>query len=145
MKNLIVVPAYNEEKSLPGVLAALQSLPDDYEVVVVNDGSEDGTRRLLGEMALTSRLPVHPLHLPINSGIGAAMQTGYRFAARLGVYRYVVQFDADGQHDAAYLPLLVAECQNSSLDLCIGSRFLAATAGEFQSTWPRRLGSRFLA
>lgn len=143
-KNLVVIPAYNEEASLPRAVDSLQALPDGYEILIVNDGSQDGTGRVADGLARSSRRPVHVVHLPLNSGIGVAVQTGYLFAARRGEYRYVLQFDADGQHDAADLPALVRACEGQGLDLCIGSRFLAPGGG-FRSTWPRRVGIRFFA
>jgi glycosyltransferase involved in cell wall biosynthesis len=145
MNNLIVIPAYNEEQALPGTLADLQSLPDGYEVLIVNDGSRDKTGALAERLTRQGRLPVHVVHLPVNCGIGVAVQTGYQFAARRGGYTYVIQFDADGQHDARYIPTLVAACEAKGLDLCVGSRFLDAPAGTFQSTFARRLGIRFFA
>jgi hypothetical protein len=145
VKHLIVIPAYNEQEALPRTVASLQSLPEDYEIVVVNDGSKDRTGPIAAELARTSRLPVHVVNLPLNCGIGGAVQTGYLFALQRGAYQYVLQFDADGQHDADYIPVMVAECQARRLDLCVGSRFLEAQPGEFQSTRLRRLGIRFFA
>jgi glycosyltransferase involved in cell wall biosynthesis len=144
VRNLIVVPAYNEEAALADTLADLQQLPAGYEVLIVNDGSRDETGRLARKLAASSRLPVHVVELVLNCGIGVAVQTGYLFAAQDGGYRYVIQLDADGQHEAADLPRLVAECAAKELDLCVGSRFLA-TADGFRSTAPRRLGIRFFA
>jgi glycosyltransferase involved in cell wall biosynthesis len=145
MRHLIVIPAYNEEAALPRTLAALQELPADFDLLVVNDGSRDGTQRVAEAAAATSRLPLHVVQLPLNGGIGVAVQTGYLFAAKRGIYYYVLQFDADGQHDAAALPELVRVCQERQLDLCIGSRFLDPPPGAFRSSFGRRLGIRFLA
>jgi glycosyltransferase involved in cell wall biosynthesis len=145
MKDLIVIPAYDEEESLPGTVQGLQALPDGYDLLVVNDGSRDKTREVAVRLARTSRLPLHLVELPMNSGIGAAVQTGYIFAARRGCYRYVLQFDADGQHDAAYIPALVEECERHNLDLCVGSRFLDMGLEGFRSTFARRVGIRFFA
>jgi glycosyltransferase involved in cell wall biosynthesis len=143
MKNLIVIPAFNEEEALPTTLRALQELPDGYEVLVVNDGSRDKTARLAEQLARTNRLPVHVVSLPLNCGIGTAVKTGYLFATRRGDYAYVIQFDADGQHDASYIPRLVNACEKDHLDLCVGSRFLDPESGAFQSTFARRIGIRF--
>ncbi|MEI6232564.1 MAG: glycosyltransferase family 2 protein [Planctomycetota bacterium] len=143
MKNLIIIPAYNEEQALPGTIAGLQSLPDGFEIVVINDGSRDRTAAVAQAAAQTSRLPVHVLNMPFNGGIGVAVQSGYLFAAKSGVYTYAIQFDADGQHDAAYIAALVAECEAKQLDLCMGSRFLKKDDGNFQSTLTRRIGIRF--
>jgi glycosyltransferase involved in cell wall biosynthesis len=143
MRNLIVMPAYNEEEALPRTVAALNQLSDGFEILVVNDGSTD----LTGIVAdrLTSRLPIHVLHLPVNSGIGVAVQSGYRFAARRGGYEYVIQFDADGQHDAGAVATMVERCRHDGLDLCVGSRFLDPERGGFRSTALRRVGIRFFA
>src|SRR3954451_13119887 len=103
MRNLIVIPAYNEEEALPHTVARLQRLPAGFEILVVNDGSTDQTKDIANALVATSRLPLHVAHLPVNCGIGVAVQTGYRFAVLDAVYRYVIQFDADGQHDADYL------------------------------------------
>ncbi|MFH0938416.1 MAG: glycosyltransferase family 2 protein [Planctomycetota bacterium] len=145
MKNLVLIPAYNEEQALPGTLAALQSLPNNFEIVIINDGSQDKTGDVAAQLARTSAVPLRVINLPLNSGIGVAMQTGFLYAAKDGQYHYVIQFDADGQHDATYIQKLVAECESKNLDLCIGSRFLAAQAGDFQSTFARRLGIRFFS
>jgi len=145
MRNLIVMPAYNEEAALPRTLAALAALPDGFEVLVVNDGSLDRTGEVAEKLATSSRLPVHVVHLPVNSGIGVAVQTGYRFAAERGGYKYAIQFDADGQHDPAALVPLVERCERDGLDLCIGSRFLDPAGGGFRSTFARRVGIRFFA
>ncbi len=138
-----MMPAYNEEAALPATVAALDRLPDGFEILVVNDGSTDRTGAVAAR--LTSRLPIHVLHLPVNSGIGVAVQTGYRFAAARGGYGYVIQFDSDGQHDAGSIVPLVERCRRDGLDLCIGSRFLGPDAGGFRSTALRRVGIRFFA
>lgn len=145
MKNLIVIPAYNEETALQRTVADLQDLPDDFEILVVNDGSQDRTEAVARTLARGSRLPLHVVTLSMNCGIGVAVQTGYVFAVQRGGYRYVIQFDADGQHDAAYILQLVTECEKKNLDLCIGSRFLNQEGGGFRSTFTRRLGIGFFA
>ena len=145
MKNLIVIPAYNEEEALPRTLAALRCLPPGYEVLVVNDGSSDRTGAVAEDLARAAVPPLHVVHLPMNSGIGAAVQTGYIFARTRGQYAYVIQFDGDGQHPAEAVPDLVRECETRGLDLCIGSRFLAPEPAGFRSTFARRVGIRFFA
>ncbi len=145
MRNLLVIPAFNEEEALPHTIEDLQALPDEYDILVINDGSHDLTAPVAERLARTSRLPMHVVHLPVNSGIGAAVQTGYRFAASRGGYEYVIQFDADGQHNSAFIAPLVSACRESDLDLCVGSRFLDRTTPNFRSTFTRRLGIRFFA
>jgi glycosyltransferase involved in cell wall biosynthesis len=145
MKNLIVIPAYNEEEALPRTIHGLQGLPDAYEILVVNDGSRDKTAGLAVQLAAASRLPLYVVSLPLNCGIGTAVKTGYLFAARQGRYSYVIQFDADGQHDPVYIPRLVEACEKDHLDLCVGSRFLETRSNGFRSTFWRRLGIRFFS
>ncbi len=143
MRSLIVVPAYNEESSLPSTLASLQAVPEWFDILVVNDGSTDSTGKVAESFAASSPRTVHVVHLVDNCGIGAAVQTGFVFAAQTQRYRYVVQFDADGQHEAEFVQKLVQECERRGLDLCIGSRFLASDEGGFRSTRIRRIGIQF--
>jgi glycosyltransferase involved in cell wall biosynthesis len=145
MCHLIVIPAYNEEEALPQTVARLQGLPAGFEILIVNDGSKDRTRDIANALAATSRRPVHVAHLPVNCGIGVAVQTGYRFAVADGGYRYVIQFDADGQHDADYIPSLVQAAERDDLDLCVGSRFIRDFGPGSRSTPARRIGIRFFA
>lgn len=145
MRNLIVIPAYNEEEALPQTVARLQKLPEGFEVLIVNDGSKDRTKDVANALVHTSRLPLHVAHLPVNCGIGVAVQTGYRFAVADGGYQYVIQFDADGQHDAEYLTALVDLAERDQLDLCVGSRFIQDFGPGSRSTFSRRLGIRFFA
>lgn len=145
MRNLIVIPAFNEEEALPATVERLQRLPAGFEILIVNDGSTDRTRDVAESLANTSRLPLQVVHLPVNCGIGVAVQTGYRFAVADGGYDYVIQFDADGQHDAEFLPALVDRCRREQLDLCVGSRFLRDFGPGSRSTVTRRIGIRFFA
>ncbi len=145
MKNLVIIPAYNEEQAQPQTVANLQSLPDGFEIVIVNDGSRDRTREGAEPLARPSLRKLNVVTLPLNGGIGVAMQTGYLFAAKDRGFRYAIQFDADGQHDASFIQKLVDECEARGLDLCIGSRFLEVQEGNFQSTFARRLGIRFFS
>jgi glycosyltransferase involved in cell wall biosynthesis len=142
MKNLVVIPAYNEEHALPAVVGGLNRLPADYEWLIVNDGSTDGTRTTAERLARTSPGRGHVIHLPLNCGIGVTVQTGYLFAAWKSRYEYVIQFDGDGQHDASYVERLVSECRCRALDLCIGSRFMNDAGDGFRSTAARRAGIR---
>ncbi len=145
MRHLIVIPAFNEEQALPGTVARLRSLPLEFEVLIVNDGSADRTREVANGLARESEGRVRVAHLPVNGGIGVAVQTGFRFALADGGYQTVIQFDADGQHDAQYIPALVEAHERDDLDLCVGSRFLQDFGPGSRSTFARRLGIRFFA
>jgi len=114
---LIIIPAYNEEKSIAAVLSKLLELRLDADILVVNDGSVDETPDIV------SRFPVYSISHPSNLGYGASLQSGYMFAVKRG-YRYVVQYDADGQHDPKDLCQVMAKMRQDEYDVVIGSRFL---------------------
>ena len=117
MKILIIVPAYNEEESLPGVIRDLRENIRLADILVVNDGSKDATARIAQEAG------VAVLNLPFNLGIGGAMQAGYLYAKQ-GGYDIAVQFDGDGQHLAGEIEKLLRHVREGGADLVIGSRFL---------------------
>ncbi|HZU36247.1 MAG TPA: glycosyltransferase family 2 protein [Gemmataceae bacterium] len=145
MRNLVVIPAYNEEAALARTVQRLDSLPEPYELLIVNDGSTDRTGFIADNLARLAARRIHVVHLPMNCGIGVAVQTGYLFATKAGGYRYVIQFDGDGQHDARYVEQMVQACEERQLDLCLGSRFLSGSTHSDRSTWTRRLGIHFFA
>jgi len=117
MKTLIIVPAYNEEESLPGVIRDLRENIRLADILVVNDGSKDATARIAQEAG------VAVLNLPFNLGIGGAMQAGFMYAEQ-GGYDIAVQFDGDGQHLAGEIEKLLRHVRVGNADLVIGSRFL---------------------
>ncbi|MFC0213142.1 glycosyltransferase family 2 protein [Paenibacillus chartarius] len=137
MKLLIIIPAYNEEGSIAEVIYNIKQWRKEADILVVNDGSRDRT----GEKAEATGLAA-VIHMPVNVGIGGAMQTGYMYAAR-GGYDIAVQLDGDGQHDPKELDKLLAPLLADEADCCIGSRFLARTS--YRSNWSRRIGIRFFS
>lgn len=145
MRTLVIIPAFNEETALPATVARLRALPESYEILIVNDGSRDETRRVAEALREQTGPKVRVVSLATNCGIGVAVQTGYRFALADGGFKYVIQFDADGQHDAAYIPKLIAHCETHSLDLCVGSRFIENFGPGSRSTFSRRIGIHFFA
>ena len=116
VNTLIVVPALNEESSLASVIAEIKSC--GYEVLVINDGSTDGTADVA--RASGARL----LDLPINLGVGGALRAGFKYACERN-FQAVVQVDADGQHPADEIVHLLDEANASGAHLVIGSRFLS--------------------
>jgi len=113
----VVIPAFNEGRVLSGVLADLTRLP--HAVVVVDDGSDDGTGRCAAEY------PVIVLRHLVNLGQGAALQTGIEYALAIPGIRFIVTFDADGQHTVDDIERLLAPLRASTHDVVLGSRFLA--------------------
>jgi glycosyltransferase involved in cell wall biosynthesis len=131
MNILIIIPAYNEEASLPGVIQDLRSHAPAVDMIVVNDGSRDATSRLARDLG------VKVLDLPFNLGIGGAVQAGYLYALKNG-YDVAVQFDGDGQHMAVDLKKLLEPLGAGRADMTIGSRFLSP--GEYRTPFFRKLG-----
>jgi glycosyltransferase involved in cell wall biosynthesis len=131
---LVVLPALNEGPSVGSVVRDVRTQLPRYDVLVVDDGSTDNT----AEQAAAAGALV--CRLPFNLGVGGAMRTAYKFALRHG-YDVVVQVDADGQHDPAYIEQLVSKLADA--DLVIGARF--AGVGEYRAAFARRLAMRLLA
>lgn len=127
---LVIIPAYNEEASILQTVNRL-AVYGHYDVLVVNDGSTDRTEELLVSHG------IRHLRLPVNLGIGGAVQTGYRFAVRHG-YEYAVQLDGDGQHNPRDLDRLLLAAQESGCDMVIGSRFVKDSG--YKGSPARRLG-----
>ena len=130
-RTLVVVPAFNEAATVGRVVAEARALPQAPDVVVVDDGSSDGTGT-----GVDARI----VRLPFNCGIGAAVQTGLRLALADG-YDLVARLDGDGQHDARVLPALLAVIETGQADFVVGSRYVDREG--FQSSMLRRIGSRW--
>lgn len=124
---LVVIPAWNEQASVGGVISEVLGELPGVDVLVVDDGSRDNT----AEAARRAGAVV--TSLPYNLGVGGAMRAGYRYGVRNG-YDVVVQLDADGQHDPRYIPKLVDALDGA--DLVIGARF--AGEGGYTVRGPRR-------
>lgn len=133
-KLLVVVPALNEQDAVAQVIDDVRRTLPQARCVVVDDGSTDAT----AARAAASGAVV--LSLPFNLGVGGAMRAGFRYARANG-FDVVIQVDADGQHDAAYLPDLVAGLAEA--DIVIGARF--AGVGDYGARGPRRWAMRLLA
>ncbi len=133
-RTLIIVPALNEADSIVRVIAEIRKHAPAADVAVINDGSIDATGRLAREAGAIV------LDMPYNVGIGAAVQTGFIYAAREG-YDVAVQTDGDGQHPATEIPRLVAELNDA--DMVIGSRFIEDRG--YRQSAARRAGGVILA
>lgn len=136
MKMLIIIPAYNEEKNLEKTIEDITKNAVEFDYVIVNDGSTDGT------LELCRKNHYNYLNLPVNLGIGGAVQTGYRYAYYHG-YDLVVQFDGDGQHCAEFLGTMKDTLVKTESDMVIGSRFIVKEG--FQSSALRRIGIKYFS
>jgi len=133
MKLLIIVPAYNEEKNIAGVINNIKATNKTWDIAVINDGSKDKT----AEVAEKTN-SAFVITLPCNLGIGGAVQTGLKFAKRNN-YDIALQFDGDGQHRADEITNLISPILKKEVDVVIGSRFCGKNDG-FKSTFTRRIG-----
>ena len=135
--SLAVVPAYNEADTVGGVVGGLLEQCPEFDVLVIDDGSTDSTSRCAEDAG--ARVIRHPFNL----GIGGAVQSGFQYA-REHDYRYVIQVDGDGQHDASQISLLrEAMHQDPRLDVICGSRFLED--GKYPAPVSRRTGIHIFA
>lgn len=136
MKALIIVPAYNEEGNIGSVIKDYEKISSYADILVVDDCSTDGTREELEKSG------INHISLPINLGIGGAVQAGYVYAEKYG-YDFAVQADGDGQHDMSYIPKMLEILQEDGADIVIGSRFIKKEG--FQSYTVRRMGIKCLS
>ncbi|MFH0867629.1 MAG: glycosyltransferase family 2 protein [Bacteroidota bacterium] len=138
VKVAVIVPAFNEQDSIEGVVAEINSLNSSpemrFDTIVINDCSLDNTAIVVKKQDCIL------LDLPINLGIGGAVQTGFIYAFE-NDYDYAVQVDGDGQHPPSEIPKLIKAISEKNLDIVIGSRFIEKTG--FVSTFARRLGISF--
>ena len=138
MKIAIIVPAYNEENAIAAVVDDINTIAKEHQLdltaVVVNDCSKDSTSEVI------STLNCIALNLPVNLGIGGAVQTGFKYAFE-NDYDYAIQVDGDGQHPASEIPKLLKKAIDENADVVIGSRFIDKEG--FQSSAMRRFGINY--
>ena len=116
-KVLVIIPAYNEADNIVNVISEIKHSFPVYDIMVVNDGSKDNT----GELAEQTDL-AYVINLPYNMGIGASVQTGFKYAVKHN-YDVALQFDGDGQHMIGEIKKIIQPIENSKADCVIGSRF----------------------
>ncbi len=128
---LVVVPTYNERDNLSSIVTRLHRSVPAADLLVVDDGSPDGTGALADELAAADQR-IHVLHRRAKAGLGAAYVAGFRWALEHG-YEVVVEMDADGSHAPEELPLLL-DALAGGADLVLGSRWVD---GGQVLNWPR--------
>lgn len=134
MKMLAIIPAFNEEGNLEKTIQDIREHAPGFDYVIINDCSTDQTLEVCRSHGYSY------LNLPVNLGIGGAVQTGYRYALYHG-YDIAVQFDGDGQHSAKYLTKMAEILKDTRSDMIIGSRFIDKEG--FQSSSLRRFGIKY--
>ncbi len=136
LRKIIIIPVYNEEENIERTVESIQKNALDFDYIIINDCSTDHTRKICEENGF------NVINLPINLGIGGAVQTGYRYAYEQG-YDVAVQVDGDGQHDPKFLEKMAVYLQENGVDMVIGSRFIEKKG--FQSSAVRRIGISFFS
>jgi glycosyltransferase involved in cell wall biosynthesis len=138
MRIAAIIPAYNEEKAIAAVISDINNIAKEKQLhidaIVVNDCSKDTTSEVI------SKLNCIALNLPINLGIGGAVQTGFKYAFENN-YDYAIQVDGDGQHPASEIPVILKKAMEENADVVIGSRFISKNG--FQSSAIRRFGINY--
>lgn len=134
---LVIIPAYNEEGRVGKVVRDVRRWLPGADILVIDDGSSDGTAAESSEAGATV------LSLPVNSGYGVALQTGFKYAVRHN-HPWIAQIDGDGQHLAEYLPLMLQTLVADDADVVIGSRFLDGD-GHYRPSRARKAGIALFA
>ena len=138
MKVLMIIPAYNEEENILNTVKSIKNYKKvKLDYVVINDGSKDNTKKVLEDNN------INYINLCNNLGIGAAVQTGYKYAY-YNNYDIAIQYDGDGQHDINYVNRLIDGISKDKYDMVIGSRFVGHES-EFKSTMARRIGIKLIS
>lgn len=133
MKNLVIIPTYNEKENVEAIVKATVSLPQGFDVLIIDDGSPDGTANIvkhLQETELQGRLFL--IERTSKQGLGTAYITGFKWALQHD-YDYIFEMDADFSHNPNDLPRLLDACQKEGADLAIGSRYIS---GVNVVNWP---------
>jgi len=138
LRRVAIVPAFNEEHTVPTVIDELRAFDPGLDIVVIDDGSSDRTAEVAAAKG------AHVLRLPFNLGIGGAVQTGFRYAYENG-FDLAVRVDGDGQHDPAQLGKVVDPVLRGEADIVVGSRFAGEAGDGYRSSRSRRIGIRILA
>lgn len=134
MKKIILIPAYNEGSNIEKTIKSIKNDAQDFDYVIINDCSTDNT------LEICQKNEFNVVSLPINLGIGGAVQTGYRYA-QINGYDVAVQVDGDGQHNPRFLSQMFHNLIETDVDMVIGSRFIKNEG--FQSSFARRIGIRY--
>lgn len=133
-ETMVMMPAYNEETNIVRVINRVHQVAPGVEIVVIDDGSADATAYLARQAG------AHVVSHPFNMGYGVACQTGFKYARRHN-YSYVVQMDADGQHEPECIPELLAAVMDPEVDIVLGSRWLGLA--EYNGPLLRKFGKFF--
>ena len=133
MKNLVIIPTYNEKENIENIIRAVFSLDDDFHLLIVDDCSPDGTGNIVKSLQIEFSDTLHIEERNGKLGLGTAYIHGFKWAL-LKDYQYIFEMDADFSHDPNDLPRLLAACENNNCDISVGSRYVKDGHVE---NWPK--------
>lgn len=133
MKNLVIIPTYNEKENIENIIRAVFSLDDDFHILIVDDCSPDGTGDIVKSLQIEFSETLHIEERNGKLGLGTAYIHGFKWGL-LKDYQYIFEMDADFSHDPNDLPRLLAACKNNDCDLSVGSRYVKD--GHIEN-WPK--------
>ena len=121
-RKIVIIPTYNEKENIEAIARKVFSLPGDFQVLVIDDGSPDGTADIVKGLQAEFPERLHLLERSGKQGLGTAYLTGFRWSLDHG-YDYVFEMDADFSHNPDDLLRLYAACAEQDADLAVGSRY----------------------
>lgn len=133
MEKLVIIPTYNEKENIEAILQAVYDLQQDFHVLVIDDGSPDGTAAIVKDLQSRFDNTVFLEERPGKQGLGTAYIYGFKWATSRG-YRFIFEMDADFSHNPADLPRLYNACKHEGADVAIGSRYVD---GGGVYNWPK--------
>ncbi|MCI7576404.1 MAG: polyprenol monophosphomannose synthase [Bacteroidales bacterium] len=132
MDRLVIIPTYNEKENIENIINAVLSLPIDFHVLVIDDGSPDGTADIVKTMQNRHPESIHLIERQGKQGLGTAYIAGFKWAVE-HQYEYIFEMDADFSHNPQDLLKLYDACANGGADVAIGSRYVT---GVNVVNWP---------
>lgn len=131
MKNIVIIPTYNEKENIEAIVGAVMALPSGFDILIVDDASPDGTAAIVKRMQ-ESESRLHLMERPGKAGLGTAYICGFKWALERG-YDRICEMDADFSHNPADLPALRKACAADGADVAVGSRYVT---GVNVVNWP---------
>ena len=133
MKSVVIIPTYNEIENIKNIILAVLSKKDDFDVLIVDDQSPDGTAQVVKELMNDYENRLHIMERKGKNGLGTAYLDGFKWAIK-NKYDFIFEMDADFSHDPDDLPRLLYSCAKHNADVCVGSRYVP---GGKIINWPK--------
>ena len=121
-KKIVIIPTYNEKENIEAITRKVFSLPGDFQILIIDDGSPDGTATIVKGLQTEFPERLHLLERSGKQGLGTAYLTGFKWSLDHG-YDYIFEMDADFSHNPDDLLRLYAACAEQGADLAVGSRY----------------------